>query len=140
MIGSPFFFWFWGSLIVTSLVVPVYLVFVVFSWVEHFFAMITILWNGGRTVVGGAVGFVEQTTLIADKLATGGLQNFTNAVFTKYLPGTDPESQAIVKFGKELTNSVASALGAGYNQTTLLNLVGNQVNRTRSGWRNVGPE
>lgn len=65
MLDNPLFFWLWGSLIVAYLVLPVYMVFIVFSYVEHFFGILTILWKGGRTVVGGVVGLIDQTNQIA---------------------------------------------------------------------------
>ena len=98
LINNPFFFWIWGSLIVAYLVLPVYMVFVLFSYVEHFFGMLTILWKGGRTIVGGVVGFIDQTNQIAESLSSGGIVNVTSAVVNKYLPGKDADSKAISGF------------------------------------------
>ena len=140
LINNPFFFWIWGSLIVAYLVVPVYMVFVVFSYVEYFFGMLTILWKGGRTVVGGVVGFIDQTNQIAESLSSGGIVNVTNAVVNKYLPGKDNDSKAISGFLTTLGGSLQKAIGVGYNQSSLIATISDQVDRTKDAVRYLGPE
>lgn len=75
----------WLTLLISSIVLPVYLVQIVFTWLEGFFTVIRILWNGILNVTGGFVAFTQQMNSLAQTLAKpqyGGLvRHFARTLF-----------------------------------------------------------
>jgi hypothetical protein len=65
MINNQLFFWFWGSLLVLSIVIPAYLVQLVFGYVETLFAVISVFWKAMVNVVSGTVAVTNQMNKLA---------------------------------------------------------------------------
>ena len=105
MISNPFFFWFWLSLLMFSVVIPVYLLKMAWCWIESIFAIISIFWQAGGNAVGGTISFTHQLNYIADELRKPDFTGLVPAAINYFFDTTPKEAD------KEIVKKVVTVFG-----------------------------
>ena len=124
-INNPFFFWFWLSLLVFSIIMPVYLLQVLWCWTESFFAVIAIFWKAGGNVVGGTVSVTQQLNYLAGELKntdyTGIVPSAINWLFDS--TPNDADKQQVKKLVTLLGNVTMNAVGGMTDMSNAIDAV-----------------
>ena len=132
LINNPMFFWFWGSILVFSVVAPAYIVQLLFNFVESLFAIVAIFWRASVNIVGGTVATTQQMNKLANEFQKpeykgvvpllvnklfGEAQKANETALIKHLAVTVADAAYNSVVGSVNTTNTASALELQVNAT-----------------------